>query len=568
MKRRFVCGSLVMFLGLASGSFVAAEEADFPLIEGRATLAVVNGEPITVDAFFRDLVAIHETGQESAQRSRQKPEELLDRLVNIRLILQEAINIGLDELPQVGQAMEAYRSDAMKKLLYRRHAETVNATDPEEIDGRYREAVKEVRMRSLMIAEAADAVELVSRLEQGDDFAALVAEWVEAGKAEAGDDVEHLPASKLLPAVREAVSGMEIGEVSSTIEIGEELAMVQLLGVRFPDDPAKRSMFEEEALRRRRTESVRTFANALIDKHAKKNQTVFDALDFEAPEPGFDAMLQDERILAEVEGQGAVRVKDLAATIKKEFFHGIDGAIAAKKINPRKVPLLDRSLRGMAALREAKLQGLGDSEDYLAMVEEYENGLLFQVFMEKVVEPGIRLNDEELNAYHKKHLEEFSSPEMMRVDELVFGVREEADRALASLLEGADFQWTKANASGQVDIESDPTRLQFPPMLVVTAAFPDDVKEVVTGARPGDYRLYAPDDGAFYVLRIREVVPSVPEPYEKVKQTVVRRVYGEKREAAIEDWMEKLRAASEIEVFATAEELKRMLGTMSRGEHS
>ncbi len=560
----------VLALGLLSWTPVSAEETGLPVIEGRATLAVVNGEPITVDAFFRDLVAMHDgTDPKAVQRSRQKPEELLDRLVNIRLILQEASNIGLDELPQVRAAVDAYRRDAMKQMLYRQHAETVTAVDPQEVEAKYRAEVEELQVRSLMIAKRADAVELVSRLEQGEEFASLAAESVEAGKAEAGDDAEYLPTSKLLPVVREAVSTMEIGEISPPIDIGEQLAMVQLLGRRFPEDPEKRSMFEDQALRRKRAESVRIYVESLVDKHATRDETLLEALDFEAKEPGFDVMLQDDRILAEVEGQGTVRVKDLAQSIKEEFFHGMEAAISGKRVNPRKVPLLNRSLQSMAVLREAKQSKLDLSEEYLTTVEEYRNGILFQVFLEKVVEPEIRLNDEELKAYRDEHLDEFSSPEMMRVDELVFDLREAAERALAGLLEGADFQWTKANASGQIDLDSKPDRMQFPAMLVVTAAFPDDVREIVSGARPGEFRLYAPEDGPYYVLRIREVVSPNPAPFEQIKQSLVRGVYGEKRKEVLEDWMEKLRAASEIEVFATAEQLRRMLGDkMAQGEPS
>ncbi len=555
---------------LVSWSLVSAEETGLPVIEGRATLAVVNGEPITVDAFFRDLVAMHdETDQRAAQRSRQKPEELLDRLVNIRLILQEASNIGLDELPQVRAAIDAYRRDAMKQMVYRRHAETVPAVDPREVEAEYRAAVEELQVRSLMIAKQPDALELVSRLEQGEAFASLAAEWVEAGKAEAGDDAKFLPNSKLLPVVREAVSTLAIGEVSPAIDIGEQLAMVQLLGRRFPEDPEKRSMFEEQATRRKRATAVQVYVESLVDKHATQNETLLEVLDFEAKEPGFDVMLQDDRILAEIEGQGVVRVRDLAQSIKEEFFHGMESAISGKRVNPRKVPLLNRSLQSMAVLREAKQQRLDRSDEYRTAVEDYRNGVLFQVFLEKIVEPEIRLNDEELKAYRDQHLDEFSSPEMMRVDELVFDLREPAERALASLLEGADFQWTKANASGQIDPDRNSDRLQFPAMLVVTAAFPDDVRELVAGARPGEYRMYAPEEGPFYVLRVREVVSPNPAPYDEIKQSLVRGVYGEKRKEAIEDWMEKLRAASEIEVFATADQLRRMLGNrMAQGEPS
>ena len=47
------------------------------------------------------------------------------------------------------------------------------------------------------------------------------------GEAEAGNDTEYLDASKLLPAVRDVVASMKVGDVSRAIDIGDELAFVE-----------------------------------------------------------------------------------------------------------------------------------------------------------------------------------------------------------------------------------------------------------------------------------------------------------------------------------------------------
>jgi parvulin-like peptidyl-prolyl isomerase len=497
---------------------------------------------------------------EAAQRARQNPAELLERLVNIRLIRQEALNIGLDELPQVRKAVEAYRLDALRQLLFRRATRDINEVAPEEIEDEYRASVKEVRVRSLLIPAEEDASRLDAEVRDGGDFARLALELTDAGKAEMGDEVEFLKDSEFLPSVREVVSGLKPGEVSGPVDIGDEYAMLELLEVRYPEDPATRRKLEEKVLARKRTAALREYTDELKEKYAKVDEALFESLDYEAPEPGFDVLLEDERVLAEIDGAEPVRVKELSQLLRQEIYHGVERAAEAKRVNARKDPLLDRALRRAVVLREAEHLGLDRTDEYAFMMEEFENGMIFQAFLEKVVNPDVRLSREDLERYLAEHQDEFSSPEMMRLDSLAFSGAEAAEAALGQLREGTDFLFVRANAEDRLDPETEEELLEFPEHLVVTSAFPEGVGQAVAGADAGDYRLYLEPEGPAYVLRVRDVVPPVPEPFDAVKGTLAKRVFAEKQAAALDGWIEQLRAASEIEIHATAEVLERMLG--------
>src|SRR3989337_2837618 len=88
---------LLLFLGGGNG-FPAG--ADLPLVGGKPTLARVNGEPLTLKEFDRALAAVHEGMADNTAKSRSNPSELLDRLINVKLILQEARKLALQRRPR------------------------------------------------------------------------------------------------------------------------------------------------------------------------------------------------------------------------------------------------------------------------------------------------------------------------------------------------------------------------------------------------------------------------------------------------------------------------------------
>ena len=72
---------------------------------------------------------------------------------------------------------------------------------------------------------------------------------------------------------------------------------------------------------------------------------------------------------------------------------------------------------------------------------------------------------------------------------------------------------------------------------------------MISGAKTGEFKLYASPEGHFYVLFIQEVIPAKPQPYEEVKNNIGQKIFNEKLNKAVEDWADKLRAVSEVKVY-------------------
>jgi parvulin-like peptidyl-prolyl isomerase len=562
--------SLFVAFAITSASlFLAVEQGfpagmDLPLVGGKPTLAMVNGEPLTLEEFDRVLAGIHGGMTDNAIQSRPNPSQLLERLINAKLVLQEARNIGLDELPEVRSAEKTFGEDTLRGMLYSYHVRNIRKPDKNEVEKRYREAVKEVKVSSVLFEKEEDGKRLAAGVRAGGDFDELAQRMITAGEAKGSLEGQYLKFKSLGPEVAKTVSSMKKGEVSPLMRIGKQFSLLKLGDIRYPKDKTARVQAEKDALQSKKTAALIAYTEGLRKKYVTIDRKLVDSLDYESSDPGFGKLLADDRTLAKVKGEKPVTVADLTNAIEKKFFHGAERAAEGKKINRTKDQVLEEILNRRVTIKEAKRQKLDRTEFYKRKVEEYRNGILFGAFVQKVIAPDVKVDEEELKSYYQAHIGEYTFPEMVRIDGLVFSDRKDAEEAIEKLRKGADFQWLRANADGQVVAGKGENLLEFGGQMLDATTLPEEVRKAVSGASSGDYRLYADPGNAYYVLNIRERIPSRPMPFESVKELMEKKVYAEKRQSVLRDWEEKLRKASDVKIYATGKKLDRIVDPRAR----
>jgi parvulin-like peptidyl-prolyl isomerase len=564
MKRTSPTAIFAMIFLLASSGNGIAAEPKLPLVGGKPILAMVNEEPLTLEEFDQALAGLHEGVSDNAARSRARPSELLDRLINAKLILQEARNIGLDALPEVAELIRVYEEDLLRAMLAGTRAGQVKKADKKEVEKRYRDAIKEVKVASLLIEKEEDGKRLEAEVKGGADFGEAAKKMIEAGEATGSMESRYLKFDSLSPEIAGVVSALKKGEVSPLVRVGSRFTMLKLEDIRSVEDPAAREKAGKDALQAKRAAAWNAYMDGLKKKYVKVNEKLLESLDYDSPEAVQDNLLKDRRTLAEVKGEKPVTVADLTESLRKKFFHGAETAAQRKKVNIRKNQVLEEILLKRVVLKEARRKGYGRSENFKSRVDDYRNGVLFGYFLQKVIDPDIRVEEAEGKAYYQEHVGEYTTPEMIRIESLAFSKREDAENAVEKLRKGADIQWLRANAEGQVDVKKTGTLLVFDEKLLLTASLPEGLRKAVTGTAEGDYRIYGETGGPTYVIRIREIEPPKPQPYETVRSIIEKKVFFEKRQKAFRDWEEKLRKASEVKIFASGEKLDRIVKPKAR----
>jgi hypothetical protein len=175
--------------------------------------------------------------------------------------------------------------------------------------------------------------------------------------------------------------------------------------------------------------------------------------------------------------------------------------------------------------------------------------VVFGAFIEKVIKPDIKLNQQELKNHYQANIEKYTFPEMMRIKELVFGKESDALRALEKLQKGTDFDWLSSQAEGQVEEKSEGL-LRFEGNLLTVRSLPEDLQKTLSGVKPGGFKLYASPEGYYYVLYIYHLVPAAAQPFEKVKDDIAKEVFGDKTRKALEAYADQLREYYPVKIYA------------------
>jgi hypothetical protein len=549
MKRAAVC--IIVCLLLAAGRFVAAQ-GNLPLIDGRRAIATVNGEPVTSAELRSAIKAAHAKRAETEKAGKIDYTGIMNRLISTRLIVIEARNMGLDELVEIRKAVDSHSKDTLSFLLFKEQVRDVTP-DEGEVERFYQEIVKEWKITSVMFEKEDAAKQFKQTLEGDKDFDEAAKEAMGEGLAKEVDWGNYLKNRELTRPIARLVSRMEVGSVSPIVSLEKRGFIVfRLEGMRIPEeeDQEAKKQAKQKALNQKKLETARAYYRELREKSAKIDENLFAALDYESSEPGFAKLLKDKRVIVEIKGEEPITVGDLGEALNRKFYHGIERAIENKKVNKQKKNILETMIERKLLLQEALKQNIDKTQEYIDRVNGYEMSLLFGAFINKVIAPGIQLDIKELKTYYKDNHEEYTLPQMMRIKTIVFSERNDAIDALNKLRRGTDFNWLSSRAEKQVDKKGEGV-LNFEGKLLTVRSLPEDVRQVLSEAKPGDYRFYESSEGPYYyVLYVYHVIPAEPQPFENVRKEIAKKVFDEKVKEAVEDYAQRLKEYYPVKIYA------------------
>jgi parvulin-like peptidyl-prolyl isomerase len=513
-------------------------------------VAKVGDEVITVQELSSALAVLHQGAATAADARAGKKEfaGVLDRMIEVRLLLQEAEAMGIAELPEFQQAMKDFGEET-KRVLLQRHVLKGARADPKEVDRLYREAAREWKLRSVLFAKESDAKTLQPALAEAKSFDVAARQLVAAKKAKGGAEAAFFPRDQMLPEVLEAVRKLTPGQVSAPIRVSEGFAIVRLEAIRHRDDPKARAAAEEKALGIATKRALEGYYQGLLKSYVRRDKALLKELDLEAPKPGFAALEKDGRVLARVEGGKPVTVADLATELTVEFYHGIENAIREKKVNRVKERTLDALLSKQVVALEASRLGIPSSFEYRAAMEEFRRSVLFNELIAKAVLPDVQIEDEAVEKAYQQRKAEFMYPGFYKLESIGFVKLADAEVALKKLQSGTELRWLLSNADGQVkDAEAD---VQLTGGTVAATTLPKGLRALLDGAKKGDWRLYASERKHTYVIHVLEITAPQPKPLDAVRDDLRQRLTNERVQASVKEWAAKIRQARPVKIYLT-----------------
>ena len=216
---------------------------------------------------------------------------------------------------------------------------------------------------------------------------------------------------------------------------------------------------------------------------------------------------------------------------------------------------IESDLQFEAALRQ---EGLTRASLREMLERQYLQNAVLQV----EILNKITITDSEAQEYYETHLEGFTEPAAVTLREILVRApsaeagapggplnvalaeeaREKAEAAHARILSGEDFATVAAEAS---DAPSKTNGGVIGPVIRDELAV--SVLQLIEGLRVGEVSEVASTPQGYQFFKLESVTEATPRPYEQVRDTVANGVFNDRRVAAFDTLVEKLRREATIE---------------------
>lgn len=206
---RFTTLLLIAMLLLLLGGCERPEPVSEPAPVDPETLAVVNGVPITRTDLFT-YVGLESTHDLAGT------EDVLNELINLELLRQEAIAQGIDQEEETRIVLRNVETNLLASQVIERRTLQLRFTDA-EIQAEYEAQLavhgsSEYRARHILVDTEDAASALIALLDAGADFAELATEHSDDTSAQRGGDLGWFTPGQMVPSFAEAALALEPGQ--------------------------------------------------------------------------------------------------------------------------------------------------------------------------------------------------------------------------------------------------------------------------------------------------------------------------------------------------------------------
>ncbi len=178
-------------------------------------LATVNGQAITQS----DLDNFMQSTPVQQPVSDQEKKAILQQMVNLTLLSQDALRHKLDEQPDVHFLIKTQRENILARAMIREYLKDHPISD-DEVKQRYNDELaktnkNEYRARHILVKTKEEAQDIIKQLQHGADFKTLAKERsIDAQSAKLGGELGWFNQSSMIPDFFNAVTQLKKGEIS------------------------------------------------------------------------------------------------------------------------------------------------------------------------------------------------------------------------------------------------------------------------------------------------------------------------------------------------------------------
>jgi parvulin-like peptidyl-prolyl isomerase len=501
-------------------------------------IAYVNGDSISTEMVRRELVRLHASGVPEAERSDFSLERLVQKVIDNKLLTQEARLIGLDLDPEISKRVTRYREDlAYRDLLNDAIPDTFTVSRA-EIFAEYARDFQRFDLRLLCVNDSLLADMLADSIRQGASMAQLamvhsVDRFRDVGGAAGSYTLLEAPID-----LRPYLLRSHAGELIGPLYLWRLYSLVRVED-RIEADTTRfdtlRPFLEKRLLDDKRRAARREYADRLRSEiPVKVDSAAIDSV-IERMRLGLEA--SDRPVLT----VGASRVFT-GADLRNAYIHRVVGH-SAREARTVLWDALDDQARIML-LQEATVRaGYLNRTRYDEPVTEFEDSLLVLAYLEEVVS-GVEVSPEEIAAYYQEHLSDFRTRPRLNISTLTRKTLTEAQEDYRKIEAGTDFAWLARHNS--IDDARDKggergwmSASELPPYVYGSV----DTLEIGGVSQP------IPVEGGFALYQVVDRQQGDLLPLSHVKDQIELHLQRVKQTEAVDATIRKLRESADITIL-------------------
>jgi parvulin-like peptidyl-prolyl isomerase len=275
------------------------------------------------------------------------------------------------------------------------------------------------------------------------------------------------------------------------------------------------------------------------------DQELFDRLNLEKDYDG------GKTVIARVNGQPIPlddMLHDMTMAFQRRarmFSQLQDDSEREKMQRELKQAVLDRLITYEVIEQEALRRHYTSDPAFMKKVKQRKDRLLLDEFKAKIVYPLAIPTEKDLTYYYEQHTEDFKKGYEVWIGEMTFGTREEAEKILKELRQGADFEFLAA----QVSERQMPKRGD---VWVHAERFSPPVREALSRLKVGEISGVIADGRQIKIVKLKGKRGGEPTGFSEVAEDLKRIVGKQKFEERLAEYVAKLRESARIKINHSA----------------
>ncbi len=267
-------------------------------------LAVVDGEPIT-EGDLKYSLSISHRKEDLSSAGTLNLSQYVQKLIDDRLIIDEARRMGIDQYPEIQQAIQAY---ILRESVVRLHDEEImqkmSVTEKDIVDY-YKKNYEQIILGLIEVESKEKAEEILEQLKKGGNFKELAQKYsTHPSKKDGGEIV--LKRISLSTYIEEAVFHLKPDEISDVIKIMDKYYIVKLISRKeAPDEELERQRRNIERAIRKQKEKERSdeYLKFLRERATIKiDRELLSAINLGGGTEEIEKWSKDKRPLVEING--------------------------------------------------------------------------------------------------------------------------------------------------------------------------------------------------------------------------------------------------------------------------